>query len=193
MIIKNVLVVLGPPGSGKGTQGKTLAPIFNYNYLSMGQYLREYTKRDTELARKIKETIDGGHIIPDAWMENIFPEAIHSFSQSNGIILDGFPRDLGQTPIFEKFLVDYSVKTIKVIFLEVAKEDLIKRIGQRESQGGENRADDEPEIIATRFEEYQTKTFPLRKYFEEKGILIPINGNQPIECTHAEILRKLEL
>ena len=193
MVIENVIIVLGPPGSGKGTQGKLLAPILNYNYLSMGQYLRQYSQRDSDLARQVKETIDSGRIIKDTWMLEIFAEAISSLPQASGIILDGFPRDLGQTPILEKFLADHQTKSVKVLFLEVTKDDLVKRIGQREKENSEKRADDDPSIIHTRFEEYEKKTFPLRKYFEDRGELIVINGNQPIEDTHREILRKLGL
>jgi adenylate kinase len=193
MIVKNVLVILGPPGSGKGTQGKMLAAFLNYNYLSMGQYLRQYSKRDTELARQVKETIDSGRIIKDEWMVRIFAEAIKDLPDAEGLILDGFPRDIGQTPILELFLQEHKTKSLKVLFLEVAKEDLIKRIEQRENEGGERRADDDVSIIHTRFEEYENKTYPLKKYFQDKGVLIPINGNQPIEGTHREILAKLGL
>jgi adenylate kinase len=192
-MIKNVLVILGPPGSGKGTQGKMLAAFLNYNYLSMGQYLRQYSKRDTELAQQVKTTIDSGHIIKDEWMVRIFAEAIKDLPQAEGLILDGFPRDLGQAPILDIFLNEHGTTSLKVIFLEVAKEDLIKRIGQREKENGEKRADDDNSIIHTRFEEYENKTYPLREYFKMKNVLIPINGNQPIEGTHQEILRKLGL
>ncbi|MBX4204709.1 MAG: nucleoside monophosphate kinase [Candidatus Doudnabacteria bacterium] len=192
-MIKNVLVVLGPPGSGKGTQGKMLAPILKYNYLSMGQYLRQFSEGESELSQQVKQTIDSGRIIRDEWMTQIFPTAIAGLPDADGIILDGFPRDLGQTPILETFLREHQTENFKVLFLEVEKEDLIKRITQRESQGGEMRADDNPEIISTRFEEYKNKTYPLKKYFEDRGVLITVNGNQPIEGTHQEILRKLGL
>lgn len=193
MAIENVIVVLGPPGSGKGTQGKLLAPVLNYNYLSMGQYLRQYSLRDTDLAKKVKESIDTGHIIQDSWMPEIFSEAIQNLPKAQGIILDGFPRDVGQTPIFEQFLADSKTKSVRVLFLEVEIPDLTRRIALREKGGGEKRTDDDPGIISTRFEEYEKKTFPLKKYFEDKGELISINGNQPIEDTHKEILNKLGL
>ncbi len=193
MKIQNVIVVLGPPGSGKGTQGKMLAAFLNYNYLSMGQYLREFAKKDSELAKQIKESIDSGHIIRDEWMVKIFGEAIEEFPDKLGIILDGFPRDIGQAPILEIFMREHNTKSLIVLFLEVQMEDLIRRIGERKSEATVARADDDPKIIATRFEEYKAKTFPLRKYFEGKDVLIPINGNQPIEQTHSEILKKLGL
>jgi adenylate kinase len=193
MNIENVIIVLGPPGSGKGTQGKLLAPILNYNYLSMGQYLREFSNRETALASMVRETINSGHIIKDTWMPEIFEEAIESMPKADGIILDGFPRDLGQAPVLEKFLADHQAKSLKVLFIDVSKEDLILRINQREKDSSEKRADDDPSIISTRFAEYEKKTFPLHKYFEDKGVLISINGNQPIESTHKEIMEKLGL
>jgi adenylate kinase len=193
MKIKNVIVILGPPGSGKGTQGKMLAAFLNYNYLSMGQYLRNYTLRETELARKVKAAIDSGKIIPDEWMVHIFKEAIENLPDAPGMLLDGFPRDIGQAPILDIFMQEHLTNSLKVLFLEVEKEDLLKRIEHREKVGHEMRADDDPKVISTRFEEYENKTFPLKKYFESKGVLIPINGNQSIEGTHHEIMQKLEL
>lgn len=193
MKIQNVIVILGPPGSGKGTQGKMLAAFLNYNYLSMGQYLRQFAKNVTELAQKVEQTIDKGYIIPDEWMVHIFRTAIDELPHAEGVVLDGFPRDVGQAPILEAFMREHQTKTLKVLFLQVDKQDLIKRIAQRKTDSTEIRADDDPAIINTRFEQYEEKTYPLKQYFEDKKVLIPINGNQSIEATHDEIMNKLGL
>lgn len=169
-----------------------LAPVLRYNYLSMGQYLRSYSLlHHTELGNKIKDTIDHGYIIPDSWIRDIFAEAIEQLPQREGVILDGFPRDVGQAPILDEFMSEHGTKSLRAIFIDVDKDDLIARIKSRGESSG--RADDDPAIVATRFEEYKEKTYPLKKYFEGKGVLIEINGNQSIETVHKEILQKLGL
>jgi adenylate kinase len=190
MVIRNVIVILGPPGSGKGTQGKFLAQVLGYNYLSMGQYLREYSMRDTELAGKVQETIDSGRIIPDTWMTDIFGEAVENLPDAPGVILDGFPRDVGQAPILAEFLNKHNTQSLKVIFMEVSEDKLMQRLLNRE--GVESRADDEPSVIHTRFLEYENKTYPLKKYFEDKNVLVMINGDQSVHDVHAEIMKKLK-
>lgn len=190
-MLQHILVILGPPGSGKGTQGKLLAPILNYTYVSMGQYLREYAKKDTPLAAQIKQSIDSGHIIPDDLFEQIFPEVRGRIENSDGVIFDGFPRDTAQLPVLEKLVSDFNIPDIKAVFIDVPKEKLIARIHAREKS--EDRADDDPEIISTRFDEYMTKSLPAIEYFEKKHKLIKVNGDQSIESTHKEILEKLNI
>lgn len=190
-MLQHILIVLGPPGSGKGTQGKMLALILNYSYLSMGQYLRAYALRDTDLAKRIKQSIDSGHIISDELFDQVFPEVKSTIRNSNGIIFDGFPRDEAQVPILENLISELNVKDIKVVFLDVPKEKLLSRLHKREKS--EDRADDSPEVIGTRFDEYMHKSLPVIEYFEKKGWLIRVNGDQSIEATHDEIVKKLGL
>lgn len=189
MKIKNFLLLIGPPGSGKGTQGKLLAPILNYNYLSMGSTLRKYTKTSAPKAKEIKKLIDAGHIIPDDMIREIFHETIKVLPKSDGLILDGFPRDIHQVNILDESLKKYQVDKVKAIFLDVPKMNVIKRLAERAKE--QDRADDNPEVIHTRFEEYHDKTFPLVEYFENHHWLSKVNGDQDIEHVHAEILKKL--
>lgn len=189
MIIKNVLVLIGPPGSGKGTQGKMLAAKLNYNYLSMGQAIREYTKTKTERAQEIKKIIDGGHFIPNEWIRELFFEKIKALPKAAGLILDGFPRDFHQSPILDEMIEKYHVDGVRAIFIDVPKIKIIERLKIRETT--EARADDDPNVIETRFHEYDEKTFPLVSYFEHKHKLISINGDQSVEKVQEEILRKL--
>jgi adenylate kinase len=185
MKIKNVLILIGPPGSGKGTQGKLLAPILKYNYLSMGSTLREKAKSDEE----IKKTIDAGHIIPDTMIRKIFFDSIKALPKAAGVILDGFPRDIDQTNILDELISKHKVDKVRAIFIDVPKSAVLERLKKRE--GTEGRKDDDPEIIHTRFQEYDRKTHPLIEYFQKHHYLIHINGDQAIEKVHADILKRL--
>ncbi|HYC79689.1 MAG TPA: nucleoside monophosphate kinase [Candidatus Binatia bacterium] len=189
MKIKNLLILIGPPGSGKGTQGKLLSPILEFNYLSLGQTLRQYAKQKTPEAKEIKKLINAGHIIPDATIKRIFFEAIKTLPKAKGLILDGFPRDIDQVNILDEAIGKYKVHRLKAIFIDVPKVKVLQRLQKREDT--ESRADDNPEVIETRFQEYDEKTYPLVKYFEKQHRLIRIHGDQTIENVHAEIVRKL--
>lgn len=189
MKIKNLLLLIGPPGSGKGTQGQLLAPKLGYNYLSMGQTLREITQRDTPLALQIKTIIDKGHIIPNDMIRDIFHQTVQALPPANGLILDGFPREIGQVDILNESLEKYEVDNIKAVFIDVPKIKVIERIKERAKL--ENRADDDPEIIHTRFLVYDKQTHPLVDYFEQHHWLTRVDGDQSIEHVHQDILKKL--
>lgn len=185
MKIKNLIILIGPPGSGKGTQGKLLAPLLNYNYLSMGSTLREHAKWDS----KIKKMIDAGKIIPDDMIRKIVNETISDMPQAKGLILDGFPRDIAQAIVLDEAIFKYKVDKVVGIFLDVPKSSVMGRLKKR--KGKEARADDHPEVIETRFLEYDQKTHPLVAYFEKHHKLVHINGDQPAEDVHAEILKRI--
>jgi adenylate kinase len=189
MQIKNLLILIGPPGSGKGTQGKLLAPILGYNYLSLGAKLRDYTKEKTPEAKEIKKLINKGHIIPDERIRKFLHAAIRSMPKAKGLILDGFPRDIDQVNILDEMVVKNGVSKIKAFFIDVPKIKVLSRLQKR--KGKEARGDDTPEVIETRFQEYDEKTHPLLDYFHKQHRLVHINGDQSIENVHAEILRKL--
>jgi adenylate kinase len=132
MKIQNVIVILGPPGSGKGTQGKLLAQQLHYGYLSMGQYLRNFAKGSSPKAAEVREVIDRGEIISDELFEPVFEEVIKSITAAPGIIFDGFPRDSAQIPTLEKFIQHFQVENVRAIFLDVPKDKLLDRIRQRQ-------------------------------------------------------------
>ncbi|MBX4187610.1 MAG: nucleoside monophosphate kinase [Candidatus Doudnabacteria bacterium] len=188
MKIKNFLILIGPPGSGKGTQGKLLAPILNYNYLSLGQTLRDYAKGKEDEAKQVKKLINAGKIIPDAMISVISHSAIKILPKAEGLILDGFPRDIDQTNILDELISKYKVERVKAVFIDVPKAKVLERLLHRK----DSRTDDNAEVIETRFKEYDEKTHPILEYFDRQHKLIKIHGDQSIEQVHAEILKKLE-
>lgn len=217
MKLEKIFVVLGPPGSGKGTQSKLLAKVLGYGAFSTGEMLRDIAKEDSEFGKKIKDFIDNGIIIPDEMMRDIFRAKVKSLADVTGLILDGYPRSLGQIIFLDELILELDQPKVTAIFLEVDKEKLLARLAKRKSCavchtmyksdmpeyksgvcskcGGELivRADDDPAVMEKRFDEYQKKTAAVKDYYQREGKLTEINGDQPIEEVHQEILNKLEI
>jgi adenylate kinase len=189
MKLQNVIVFMGAPGSGKGTQTKLLASHLGYEFFSTGELSREYAQQDTEFGRKIKSIIDQGIILPIDIIKEIFVKKFESILNASGVILDAYPRTIEQADFLKELMAKYDIKTIKAVFLEVDKQKLIERISTRSQVEG--RADDAAAIIETRFDEYMTKTAPVKEYYESKGLLVHINGDQTVENVQKEIISKL--
>jgi len=192
MKLQNVILLMGPPGSGKGTQSRLLVEKLGFVYFGMGDTLREYAQIDSDLGREIKATIDQGNIVPDDIAKQIFEDKFLSFLEKPGVVLDGYPRTLGQTEVLKNLLQKYQINHFNVFFLEVDKSKLLARLALRGKAQG--RADDvETAAVEKRFDEYLNKTAAVKENYESQGILTHINGDQPVEAVHQEIIKKLNL
>lgn len=190
MQLQNIIVFMGAPGSGKGTQTKLLSSKLGYEFFSTGELSREYAKQDTELGRKIKSLIDQGIILPIEIIREIFIKKFETILDAQGVILDAYPRTIEQVQLLEELMDKYQIKNIKVLFLNVDKDKILDRIKLRSTQEG--RADDDVSVVERRFDEYITKTAPVKDYYEAKGLLVSINGDQSVEQVHEEIISKLQ-
>ncbi len=180
---------MGAPGSGKGTQTQLLAAKLGYEYFSTGVLSREYAKQETDFGRRVKSIIDQGNILPIDIILEIFTKKFESLADAPGVILDGYPRTIEQAELLESLMNKYGIKNIFVLFLDVDKTKLMARLSVRKSST--DRADDDPAVVERRFDEYVNKTAPVKEYYESKGMLVHINGDQGIEDVHKEILSKL--
>lgn len=189
MKLQKIIVFMGAPGSGKGTQTKLLAERLGYAYFSTGELSREYAKQDTELGKRIKDLIDNGIILPIDIIRQIFIKKFESLSDAPGIILDGYPRTIDQAELLKEIMVEKNIPTLQVIFLDVDKNQLLERLSLRGPS--ERRADDSPDKVEKRFDEYMTKTAAVKDYYESVGLLSHVNGDQEIEAVHQEIMGKL--
>ena len=193
-MLQNVILLMGPPGCGKGTQSKLLVDKLGYGYFSMGDTLRAYAKMDSDLGRQIKTTIDQGYIVPDDVAEQVFRESFIKIAENaKGLIVDGYPRTDQQIRVFEEVLTSLGANDkIKVIFLDVDKQKLIDRLKLRSQTEGR---DDDADMAAIekRFDEYNKKTAFAKQYYDNIGLVTHINGDQSIEVIHQEILTKLGL
>ena len=204
------IVLIGPPGAGKGTHARILQKEFGIPHLSTGEMLREAAASGSEAGLKIKALIDGGNFVPDEVMVPFVVDKINSSECEKGFILDGFPRNLVQAELLDKMLSDRGLKVDVVIEIQVPDAYVIKRILKRaecgdckamfqvESKddtvcphcGSHNiirRADDNLEAIKRRLKIYRTVTAPIIPYYENRGVLECVDGAETIDQVSADI------
>ncbi len=188
MQLQKILIVLGPPGSGKGTQSSLLAKRMNFEQIVMGDLMREYIKGTSDEAKAAKERYDKGIPQPDEIATRLLRNKLSTI-QTAGCVFDTFPLSLGQAQALEEIILVLGIYDFRVVFLNVGKDEVIKRISSR----GQSRSDDKPEIAAERYDEYEKRNAPIKEFYRRKGILIEVNGEQAIEDVQREVLKKLGL
>jgi adenylate kinase len=181
------LLMLGPPGSGKGTHGVRLAEEYGIVHISSGDVLREAIAGDSPLGKQVAGYVARGDLVPDEVLfELLVPIMERAVVKSGGFVVDGFPRTLAQAErAYQEIGIDRHLKLDAVVSLDVPDDVLVRRMLDRAQQQG--RADDTLEVIQHRLAVYCAETYPLIEYFRERGILIPVNGNQPPDNVHANI------
>jgi len=195
------LVLLGPPGSGKGTQGERLQADFRLPYYATGDILRAAVRDETELGRKAKEFMERGDLVPDDVIIGVIAERVQGEEASDGFILDGFPRTTAQAEALDDEMERLGRELTAAILIEVSGDEVVRRLGGRRTCVNEGhifhvefdppknegvcdvcgsrlvvRDDDKPDVIRHRLEQYHEKTEPLVSYYEERGILRRVDG-----------------
>ncbi|WP_330167757.1 adenylate kinase [Bartonella grahamii] len=174
------VILLGPPGAGKGTQAKMLTEEYNIPHLSTGDMLREVIAKETEIGKKAKAVISSGALVPDSIVNQIVSDRIDGTDCVNGFVLDGYPRTVGQAEALQQILQSKNTRLNAVIELCVDEDVLIERMKKRVEEtiaaGGQVRLDDNPVAFAKRLTEYREKTAPLSKFYSERGMLKVIDG-----------------
>ncbi len=186
-----ILIFLGPPGAGKGTQAALIAEKFGIPQLSTGDMLRGAVAAGTEIGKKAKAVMDAGNLVSDDIVAGIVSERVDEEDCKPGFLLDGFPRTLVQAEMLDKILTDKARKLDVVLELKVDEEELVKRLNNRimetKAAGKEVRADDNEETFRHRLAVYHEQTAPLIPYYDEKGLLREVNGMASIEDVTAQI------
>ena len=210
------LVIIGPPGSGKGTQAIRVAGELGIKHLSTGDILREAVKEETELGLKAKSFMEQGALVPDELMLELIATELDKLD-GKGWILDGYPRTLPQAEALEKMLDERGESIDKVLLIDVDPEVIVKRLtsrrvcpscnavynletlkpkveGKCDRCGAELiiRPDDTEETVRNRLKVYEEQTAPVVEFYRNKGNLVPVKGEGSIEEITAEILRVLE-
>lgn len=187
--MSKVYIILGPPGSGKGTQAKKLAQKMGYFYFGTGDLMREEIERGTPLGLEFKKALESGKLVEDDVVAKFVSQKLGELNIPKGIIFDGYPRTIAQAEYLKNILKEKEIDNLKVINLIVSPKSLVQRMLKRSVD--EKRTDDKPEVIAHRIEVYNKQTKPLLEYYEEQRDLINIDGEPTIEEVWGELVSKL--
>lgn len=184
------IILLGAPGSGKGTQGEKMAAHYGIPKLSTGDALRAAVKAGTELGQQAKATMDAGGLVANELVYGIVEERLAQPDASKGFILDGFPRNIAQAEVLEGMLSKLKAPGIsKALHLHVEDEEIITRLHSRALKEG--RADDTEEVIRKRIAIYNADTSPLLDYYAEQGKLVTLEGKGGLEEIFERIVAAL--
>jgi len=189
------LILLGPPGAGKGTQAQRLVAKHGIVQLSTGDMLRAAVAAGTEVGLRVKSIMEAGKLVPDEVVVAIIADRIGQDDAKRGFILDGFPRTVPQAEALDRLLTERKLKLDAVIELKVDEGVLVKRIETRVAEmaarGEKLRADDNPDVLKGRLAAYRTQTAPLAGHYAHKGMLKTVDGMAPIDAVTAAIDRLL--
>src|SRR6266481_596549 len=189
------LVILGPPGAGKGTQATKIATRLGIPQLSTGDMLREAVASRSTSGLRAKRIMDRGELVPDGVVVSVVINRIDHSDAANGFILDGFPRTVTQAEALDQELATRGIKLDAVLELEVDEDALLDRIRGRAQQAANNgesiRSDDNPEVFKTRLDVYRAQTAPVTEYYRSQGLLNTVDGLQPIDVVTEELAAAL--
>jgi adenylate kinase len=189
------LILLGPPGSGKGTQAQRLVQRYGIAQLSTGEMLRAAVAAQTPVGLKAKDIMAGGGLVPDDIVVGIISDRLDQPDAAKGFILDGFPRTVPQAEALDELLKKKKMKLDAVIELRVNESALLQRVENRAAEmrarGEEVRIDDTPEVLTKRLASYRSQTEPLIHYYSERRKLLTVDGMMTIEHVTREINRIL--
>jgi adenylate kinase len=206
------LVLLGPPGAGKGTQAERLVEDFGLPYYSTGIILREAVDEESELGKQAKKYMDAGELVPDELINNVIAERLDSGEADDGFLLDGFPRTIGQAEMLENTLEGRGRELSGVLLIDAPDDEVVRRLSGRRTCAKNNhvyhvefdppknddvcdqdgsrliqRDDDKPETVRKRLSVYHDQTEPLIKWYEDRGLLRRLDGARPPDEVHDRI------
>lgn len=212
-----ILILLGPPGAGKGSQANKLIKEFNLTHISTGDIFRKNIKEETELGLKVKEIIKAGSLVSDELTNELVFDRLSNEGSDLNIMLDGYPRNINQAEALDKWLIENNHELTSVVYIDASIETLIERISGRrvckdcgatyhatnfppkvegicDVCGGElfQRPDDNEETAKQRIEIYEEQTSPLIEYYSKLGKLSKFDGNKDVEEVYVDIKNSLK-
>ena len=180
------LLLIGAPGAGKGTQAERLAERFGITHISSGDLLRQHVREQTSIGRTIKSYVDKGDLVPDSVVLDMLRKPVVAAVEAGGYVLDGFPRTVEQAEASFPVAQALGVEVQAAIHLDVPREELVRRLLSRR-RGSE----DTEAVIEHRLEVYLEKTVPLLAYYAGRELMFAVDGAQPPDAVHEEIVTRL--
>jgi adenylate kinase len=168
------MLIVGPPGAGKGTQASRITSLYGIPDISTGDIFRANIKNETELGKQVKAIVDAGDYVPDSLTNQLVADRLREEDAANGFLLDGYPRTLAQVDYLDRLLAADGEKLAAVIQLTADQDEIVQRLTKRAGEQG--RADDSEEAIRHRQQVYLRETSPLIDVYRERGILVPVDG-----------------
>ncbi|MDN4597383.1 adenylate kinase [Leifsonia virtsii] len=168
------MLIVGPPGAGKGTQASRITTTYGIPDISTGDIFRANIKNETELGKQVKAIVDAGDYVPDSLTNQLVADRLGEEDAAGGFLLDGYPRTLAQVDYLDELLAGKGQKLDAVIQLTADQEEIVQRLTKRAQEQG--RADDSEDAIRHRQEVYLRETSPLVDVYRERGLLVPVDG-----------------
>ena len=184
------LLLIGPPGSGKGTQGERLSQRLDIEHIAAGDLLRAEVAAETPLGRQVQAFMQRGDLVPDVVILSLLLPKVLAAAEANGYLLDGFPRSVEQAVEARKLAEQAGASPDAVVYLDVPREELVRRILARAEVEG--RSDDNPETVANRLKVFDDATLPLVDYYRGRGLLQVVDANADADRVTETILAGLE-
>jgi len=184
------VILVGAPGAGKGTQAKLLQEALSLPQVSTGDLFRYNLKNETELGQLARTYMDRGELVPDNVTVAMVKDRLSNSDCANGAILDGFPRTSAQANALDDLLAEIDSRISIVPYIYVDQEVLVDRLLKRAEIEG--RTDDNEETIRTRMRVYEEQTRPLLEYYGQKGLVVEVNGQQPVEEVNKDLISVIE-
>jgi adenylate kinase len=184
------IILIGPPGAGKGTQAKLLEQSLDLPQVSTGDLFRYNLKNRTELGQLAQTYMDMGELVPDEVTVAMVKDRLSQADAARGAVLDGFPRTQAQADALDKLLAELGGHIAVVPNIVVDREELIRRLVKRAQIEG--RVDDSEDTVRNRMRVYEEQTKPLLEYYERRGLVVDVNGLQSIEAVQRDLQRVIE-
>lgn len=181
------ILLIGAPGSGKGTQADRLAAHYGVTHISSGDLLRQHVRDGTELGLVVKSLVESGDLVPDTLVMDMLREPVIAAAAAGGYILDGFPRTVAQAKVAYGVARPLGVEVQVAVHLDVGRDELVRRLLAR-SRGSEDTVD----VIAHRLDVYAEQTVPLVDYYTAREWLVGVDGAQPVDVVTASIVDRVD-